>query len=253
MRNEQLNRYVRNITLKEIDEEGQEKLLNSKVLVIGAGGLGSPLLLYLAASGIGTIGIIDDDKVDLSNLQRQIIYKNDDVDQPKTHAAKKRLLELNPDINIITHQLRLDETNIDNIIKDYDIIADGSDNFETRFLVNERCFRHKKPLVSAAVVGFSGQVYTFKPYLDGHPCYRCIYPELPAPNASPPCREFGVLGSVVGQVGSFQATEIIKELLNIGESLSGKMIMIDALYADIKKVKINRDPNCLCCANERKK
>ncbi len=248
MNNDQLNRYVRNITLAEIGEEGQEKLLEAKVLIIGAGGLGSPLALYLAASGVGTIGIIDSDLVDISNLQRQILYKTNDVGKEKTKSATNRLLELNPTIKIIPHQLRLDASNIDNIVKDYDIVADGCDNFETRFLVNKTCLKHKKTLVSAAAVGFSGQLYSFKPYLGApHPCYQCIYPEIPDPEASPNCHEFGVLGSVVGQIGAWQASEIIKEILNIGKGLSGQMLMIDTLYTSVKKIKVNRNPNCICC------
>ena len=251
MNNEQLNRYVRNMTLDEIGEEGQEQLLRSKVLVIGAGGLGSPLLLYLAAAGIGTIGIADDDIVAISNLQRQIIYNSEDVGNDKVTSATKRIKHLNPDIKIIPHQLRLDATNIDEIIENYDIIADGCDNFPTRFIVNEACLRHKKTLVSAASIGFSGQLYTFKPYLGSpYPCYQCIYPKIPAPDATPHCYQSGILGSVVGQIGSFQATEIIKELLNIGESLAGQMLIFDALYADVRKVKVHKDSNCICCAKK---
>ncbi len=248
MDNEQLNRYVRNITLPEIGEEGQGILLKSKVLIIGAGGLGSPLALYLASAGIGTIGIVDNDKVDISNLQRQIIYKTLDIGKKKPLAAKERILELNPNINIFAHNLRLNENNIDEIIKFYDIIADGSDNFATRFTVNNACFRHKKPLISAAVTGFIAQIYSFKPYLDAlQPCYQCIYEKLPDRNATPNCINFGVLGSVAGIAGSWQASEIIKEILNIGQSLAGHMLVIDALYANIKKVKINKNPNCPCC------
>ncbi len=251
MDNNQLNRYVRNIVLKEIGEEGQEKLLNAKVLIVGAGGLGSSSLLYLAASGVGEIGIIDNDKVEISNLQRQIIYKNSDLGQNKARAAKKRLLEFNPDITIQHFEDRLEKSNIDEIIKDFDIVGDGCDNFPTRFLVNEACFNHKKTLVSAATIGFSGHIYCFKPYSDPQePCFSCLYPQEPSNEAMPRCYEFGVLGSLVGQMGAWQASEIIKEILGIGESLAGQMIIIDALYNEIKKVKIQKEPNCPICSKE---
>ena len=245
--NDQL-RYARNISLPEIGEAGQHKLLESRVLVIGAGGLGSPLLLYLAAAGVGTIGVIDDDRVALSNLQRQIIHETGDIDQPKVHSASEAMHDLNPNIRINTYNKRLTSANIDEIIKDYDVIADGCDNYETRFLVNKTCFTHKKPLVSGAVIGFSGHLYTFKPYLNGNnPCYQCLYPQQPAADATPKCSESGVLGSVTGIIGAWQATEVVKELLEIGESLSGNMVILDALYADIRKVKLTRDPDCKTC------
>ncbi len=253
MRHDQAIRYARNISLPEIGEDGQKRLLQSKVLVIGAGGIGSPLLLYLAATGIGTIGIVDNDRVELSNLQRQILHETVDTGRPKTLSAVDALSDLNPDITIISHNLRLDSSNVDTIINNYDIVADGCDNFETRFLVNAACLHHKKTLVSAAVIGFSAQLYTFKPYLGApQPCYQCFYPELPPPTALPNCSESGVLGSVAGQIGSCQATEIVKELLNIGESLSGKMLLIDALSSNTRKVKINRNVACICCTKDKK-
>jgi adenylyltransferase/sulfurtransferase len=249
MNHDQAIRYARNISLAEIGQSGQAGLMRARVLVIGAGGLGSPLLLYLAATGVGTIGIVDDDRVALSNLQRQILHETGDIGRPKTASASEALYDLNPDVKVIQHHCRLDASNIDNIIKDYDLVADGCDNFETRFLVNAACLRHQKTLVSAAIIGFSGQLYTFKPYLGApHPCYQCLYPELPSPSATPRCSDAGVLGSIGGQMGSWQATQVLKELLNIGQSLSGYMMLLDALNNDVRKVKLPRDPACLCCA-----
>jgi adenylyltransferase/sulfurtransferase len=243
-------RYSRQLCLPEIGKAGQEKLLKSKVLVIGAGGLGSPLLLYLAASGVGTIGIIDDDKVELSNLQRQVLHETGDVGVAKTQSARDALSDLNPDITITCCQTRLDEGNIDNIIANYDIIADGSDNFSTRFLVNDRCFSHGKTLVSAAIQGFTGQLSTFKAHLgQPHPCYRCIYPEIPPRDTAPPCSETGILGGVAGIMGTWQSIEIIKELVGFGESLSGSLVIFDALTSTSRKVKVRRNTGCLCCAN----
>ena len=244
-------RYSRNTTLKEISREGQEKLLNSSVLVVGAGGLGSPLLLYLAAIGIGRIGIIDDDKVDLSNLQRQIIHETNDIGCLKTESASESVYDLNPDIKVEIYNQRLTENNITEIIKKYDIIADGSDNFETRFLINDICHKEKRTLVSAAILEFSGQLYTFKSYADScYPCYRCLYNDIPPAGTAPKCSESGVLGSVAGIMGSWQATEIIKEILGIGESLAGYFIIFDALTSESRKIKINPDPKCKCCGNK---
>ncbi len=250
MHHDQEVRYARNVSLPEIGSDGQERLLSSKVLVVGAGGLGSPLLFYLAAAGVGTIGVADDDRVALSNLQRQILHETGDIGHSKVESAADTIGDLNPDVQVVPHICRLDESNVDEIISCYDLVADGCDNFETRFLVNQACLRHNKTLVSSAVIGFSGQLYTFKPYLGvPHPCYQCIYPELPPPDVTPNCSESGVLGSVVGQMGSCQATEVIKELLGIGESLSGQMIMVDALTNTIRKVKVARDPSCACCGD----
>lgn len=242
-------RYARNIILPQIGEAGQEKLLSSKVLVLGAGGLGSPLILYLAASGVGTIGIIDNDKVALSNLQRQIIHESSDIGRAKVSSASDSVSYLNPDVNVITYDERINEDNIDHIISEYDIVADGCDNFETRFLVNESCFKNHKTLVSAAILGFSGQLYSFKPYIAGdNPCYNCIYPEMPPSDVVPSCSEAGIIGSVAGIMGSWQATEVIKEIVGFGESLSGSMIVFDALTASSKKVKVHRDSECICCS-----
>ena len=244
-------RYARNISLPEVGTAGQERLSQAKVLVVGAGGLGSPLLLYLTAAGIGTIGIVDDDRVALSNLQRQVLHETADIGRLKTDSARDALQDLNPEVKIIPHAFRLDDTNAATLIQDYDLIADGCDNFETRFLVNAACLKAEKTLGSAAVIGFGGQLYTFKPYLGApHPCYQCLCPELPPPDATPRCADSGVLGSVAGILGAWQATEAIKELLGIGESLSGHMLLLDALKAEIRKVKLPRDPACVCCGGE---
>ncbi len=241
-------RYARNISLPEIGRAGQDRLGRAKVLVVGAGGLGSPLLLYLAAAGVGTLGVVDHDLVALSNLQRQILYETTDIGQAKAEAAQFALNDMNPEVKVIPHHTRLDESNIEEIIGGYDLVADGSDNFATRFLVNSHCLKAKKTLVSAAVIGFGGQLYSFKPYLGApHPCYQCLCPRLPPPDATPRCADSGVLGSVAGILGSWQATEVIKELLGIGESLSGYMLLLDALKAEIRKIKLPRDPMCKCC------
>lgn len=244
---DRLVRYSRNIKLPEIGERGQQRLLSSSVLVIGAGGLGSPIALYLAASGVGKIGIIDGDKVELSNLQRQIIHETSDIKRNKVDSAKDSIHDLNPEIEVITFDFRLDENNAAKIISGYDIIVDGSDNFETRFMVNDVCYELKKPLISGAINRFDGQVYTFKSYQEGKPCYRCIYPEVPPAGTMPNCSEHGVIGAIAGVVGSMQATEVIKELLGIGESLAGFMIVIDALNNNYRKVKVNKDKNCKTC------
>lgn len=251
LQHDQHLRYARNISLPEISADGQQALLQSRVLVVGAGGLGSPLLLYLAAAGVGTLGIADADRVALSNLQRQVLHETADLDRPKVESAADALQDLNPEIKIVPYPVRLDAGNADDLIAQYDLVADGSDNFATRLLVNAACFRHRKTLVSAAVMGFAGQLYTFKPYLGGdHPCYQCLVNELPPPEATPRCAEAGVLGSVAGTLGAWQATEVIKELLGIGDSLSGHMLLLDALAATIRKVKLPRDPECGCCGRK---
>lgn len=243
------HRYARHISLPEIGADGQEVLLQSRVLVVGAGGLGSPLLLYLAAAGVGAIGVVDDDRVALNNLQRQILHETADVGRAKTASAADALKDLNPDITVIPHPVRLDDTNSAELIRAYDLIADGCDNFQTRFLLNRECLKQGKTLVSAAVMGFAGQLSTFKPYLGApHPCYQCLHPELPLPEVTPSCNEAGVLGSVAGQMGAWQTTEVIKELLGVGSSLSGYLLLLDGLNASVRKVKLPRDPACPCCA-----
>ena len=245
----QLYRYSRNIILNNIGGVGQKKLLLSKVLVVGAGGLGSPILYYLAATGIGTIGIIDYDIVEISNLQRQILHSTKDITRKKTLSAKEKLNELNPDIKIKIYNEKLNLNNINNIIKEYDIIADGSDNFETRFILNDNCFKQKKILVSGAVQGFEGYISTFK-FLDrfSSPCYRCIFPEPPPENSVDNCSTAGILGSVAGVVGSMQATEIVKEVLGIGSGLMGWLLIFDGINGDFRKIKVPKDPKCITCS-----
>lgn len=244
----QLERYARNVILDEVGEEGQLKLLAAKVLVVGAGGLGAPLLLYLAAAGIGTIGVIDDDNVDLTNLQRQVIHDDASVDHPKAESAARRLKALNPDIVIEPIAARLNVGNADDIITRFDLVADGSDNFTTRYLLNDTCYRLKKPLVSAALLRFEAQLSTFKAYLgDPHPCYRCLFPAEPPEDLIPRCEQAGILGPVAGVMGSLQATEVLKEILGIGDSLSGRLIMFDALGPVFREVRFKRDPQCPTC------
>ncbi|MCZ6481998.1 MAG: molybdopterin-synthase adenylyltransferase MoeB [Alphaproteobacteria bacterium] len=245
---EQIERYARHIILPEVGGEGQAKLLQSRVLVIGAGGLGSPLLLYLAAAGTGTLGVVDDDFVDLSNLQRQIIHGTGRIGAAKVESARETLGEINPEVTLVTHQTRLTAENALELIADYDLVADGSDNFATRFLVNDACYLAKTPLVSAALLRFEGQISTFKAYLGGEePCYRCIFREPPPPGLIPTCAEGGVLGAVAGAMGSIQAVEVIKELLGIGESLSGSLVLYDALTTTFRKIKVKPDPECPLC------
>lgn len=246
---QQLERYARNIILDEVGEEGQLKLIKARVLVVGAGGLGAPLLLYLAAAGIGKIGIVDDDIVDITNLQRQVIHDHAAISHLKAESAAKRLQALNPDIVLEPISARLNRANAETIVAAYDIVADGSDNFATRYLLNDVCYRMKKSLVSAALLRFEAQISTFKPYLgDTHPCYRCLFPEEPPEDLIPRCESAGILGPVAGVMGSLQATEILKEILGIGDSLSGRLIMFDALSFIFREVKFKRDPNCTTCA-----
>ncbi|MEE8548356.1 MAG: molybdopterin-synthase adenylyltransferase MoeB [Alphaproteobacteria bacterium] len=245
---EQIERYARHIILPEVGGEGQAKLLQSRVLVVGAGGLGSPLLLYLAAAGTGTLGVVDDDFVDLSNLQRQVIHGTGRIGAAKVESARETLGEINPEVTLVTHQTRLTAENALELIADYDLVADGSDNFATRFLVNDACYLAKTPLVSAALLRFEGQISTFKAYLGGEePCYRCIFREPPPPGLIPTCAEGGVLGAVAGAMGSIQAVEVIKELLGIGESLSGSLVLYDALTTTFRKIKVKPDPECPLC------
>jgi adenylyltransferase/sulfurtransferase len=242
----QIQRYARHILLREIGGEGQARLLESKVLVIGAGGLGSPLLLYLAAAGVGTIGIVDDDVVDLSNLQRQIVHATQAIGRPKVESARDSVRAINPEVDLIAHQGRIEAANALDLIGAYDVVADGSDNFPTRFLVNDACYLAHKPLVSAAVLRFDAQVSTFKAFETG-PCYRCLFREAPPPGQIPSCAEAGVLGALCGMVGSLQATEVIKEVLGIGESLSGWLIICEALNTTFRKIRLRPDPGCPLC------
>lgn len=248
---EQIERYSRHIILPEVGGKGQRKINSARVFCVGAGGLGSPASLYLAAAGIGTLGIIDGDVVDLSNLQRQILHSTKDLDRPKVVSAKETLLAINPDITVKTYQEKLNSQNILDIIKEYDIILDGSDNFPTRFLINDACFFSKKTLVSGSIFRFEGQVTTLKPH-NNSPCYRCIYPEPPPPGLIPSCQEAGVLGVIAGVIGILQATEALKEILGIGNSLAGHLLIYDALDQRFQTLKVRKDPSCPLCGKEQK-
>lgn len=243
----QIARYSRHILLPEIGGVGQAKLLSAKVLVVGAGGLGSPVILYLAAAGVGSIGIIDDDAVDLSNLQRQVLHRIDGIGSPKVVSAAKAVAALNDDVAVTPLQARLSADNVDEVLTPWDVIADGSDNFATRFLLNDSCRRMGKTLVSAAILRFDGQLSTFKP---GGPCYRCIYPAPPPEGGVPSCSQAGVLGAVAGMMGTMQAAEVVKEILGIGEGMSGKLLIVDALSMTFRSVRVRKDPNCPVCGHE---
>src|SRR3990172_2146782 len=243
---EQIERYSRHIILPEVGGKGQARLLGSKVFILGAGGLGSPALLYLAAAGAGTIGVADADRVDLSNLQRQIIHTTKNIGIPKTQSAKKAIEDLNPDVKVIVYNERLTKENIRNIIKGYDIVLDGSDNFPTRFLMNDASFFEKKTLVSGSMFRFEGQVSVFKPH-QGYPCYRCLYPEPPPKGLVPSCQEAGVLGALAGVIGVLQAVETVKLLLGIGDVLQGHLMIFDALKMTFRKVRVMKDPECALC------
>lgn len=243
---DQIRRYARHIILPEMGGTGQAKLLKARVLVVGAGGLGSPVIQYLAAAGVGTIGVVDDDVVDLSNLQRQILHTTDRVGVAKVDSAAQAVRALNPDVTIVPIRTRLSKDNILDILADYDVVADGSDNFPTRFLVNDACRLAGKTLVSAAILRFDGQLSTYRP---GGPCYRCIYSEEPPEGAVPTCSSAGVLGAMAGTMGSLQATEVVKELLGIGDSMAGKLLIYDALSVTFRVVKVPRDPGCPLCGD----
>ena len=243
---EQVYRYSRNILLPEVGGVGQERLLRSKVFCVGAGGLGSPVALYLAAAGIGTIGIADSDQVDISNLQRQVLHFTDDIGRSKAISAREKLERLNPDVNVIVYEEMITKNNIRNIIKNYDIVLDGSDNFPTRYLVNDACYFEKKTLVSGAILRFEGQVSVFKPHAGG-PCYRCLYSEIPPAGMIPSCEEAGILGAVAGIIGTTQAVETLKEILQIGQTLIGRLLIFNALTMSVMEVKVKRDPKCPLC------
>jgi adenylyltransferase/sulfurtransferase len=247
----QFERYARHLILDRVGEEGQAKLLASRVLVVGAGGLGSPLLLYLAAAGVGTLGIVDDDIVDLSNLQRQIVHPTNAIGARKVDSARATVAAINPEVRVETHAVRLDESNVRDLVGAYDLVADGSDNFTTRYLLNDTCYAMRRALVGAALSPFDGQLSTFKPYLGPpHPCYRCLFREPPPPDSVPRCETAGILGAIAGVMGTLQSTEVLKELLGIGESLSGTLLMYDALRAGFHKIKIPRDPDCPTCSRQ---
>ncbi|HEY8803888.1 MAG TPA: molybdopterin-synthase adenylyltransferase MoeB [Clostridium sp.] len=247
---DQIERYSRHILLSEVGVEGQEKLLSSKVLIIGTGGLGAPAAIYLAAAGVGTIGLVDGDVVDLSNLQRQIIHQTKDVGKPKVESGKETINELNPDVNVITYNKLATSENILDIIKDqdYDFIIDGTDNFAAKFLINDACVLAKKPFSHAGIIRFQGQLTTYIPDNDT-PCYRCIFQSPPPEGMVPTCREAGVLGVMGGVVGTLQATEAIKYILGLGETLAGYLLTYDGLKMEFKKIKINHNKRCGVCGD----
>ncbi len=244
---EQVLRYSRHIIMPQVGPVGQRKLLAAKVLVVGAGGLGSPAALYLALAGVGTIGIVDFDVVDLSNLQRQILHQNDDVGRPKTVSARDTILSYNPDVNVVIHDGPLTSDNAMEIIPQYDVVVNGADNFTTRYLVNDACYFAGKPLVDASILMFDAQMTVFMP---GRGCYRCLFPSPPPPGAVPSCAEAGVLGALTGVIGSLQAVETIKLILGIGEPMVGRLLLYDALAGEFRMVKLRRDPACPLCGDE---
>jgi sulfur-carrier protein adenylyltransferase/sulfurtransferase len=245
---EQRERYSRHLLVPEIGLEGQTKLLEAKVLLLGAGGLGSPTALYLAAAGVGTLGIVDDDEVDLSNLQRQVIHTTDRIGVPKVDSAEQAVKAINPDVNVVKYKTRLDASNIMEIIEGYDVIVDGVDNFPTRYLLNDATVRLDIPVVSASILGFDGQLSVFKPH-DG-PCYRCLYPVPPPAELAPSCGANGVLGVLPGTMGLLQATEVIKLVTGAGEPLVGRLLLYEALGASFTELKVRRDPECPICSKD---
>lgn len=247
---DQMARYSRHLRIPEVGEKGQLKLLKSKVLLVGAGGLGSPAGVYLAASGVGTIGLVDYDIVDESNLQRQILHWTSSIGTPKVDSARRTLFEVNPDVKVKTYPIHLDASNILDVMQDYDVIVSGSDNFTTAYMVNDAAVMLKKPVVYGSILRFDGQASTFIPY-EG-PCYRCLFPEATPPDMAPSCDEAGVLGVLPGVVGLIQATEVIKLLLNIGTPLCGYLLLYDALDMSFKKFKLRRDPKCTTCGPNAK-
>lgn len=245
---DQRNRYARHVRLPEVGEAGQLRLLGSSALIVGAGGLGSPAALYLAAAGVGTIGVVDDDVVDASNLQRQVLHNVERVGMPKAESARETLVSLNPDVKVEMHAERLTASNALRIMSGYDVIVDGGDNFPTRYLVNDASLHLRTPVVHGSIFRFEGQVSVFDPYQG--PCYRCVHREPPPPELAPSCAEAGVLGVLPGIVGSIQAMEAIKILLGIGDTLAGRLMIYDALDQDFTTVSIERDPDCLACADQ---
>ncbi len=243
---EQVTRYSRHIIMPQVGSTGQRTIMASKVLIVGAGGLGSPVAVYLALAGVGTIGLVDFDVVDLSNLQRQILHQTEDVGRPKVQSAKETLHRYNPDVNVVLHEEPLTSDNALEIISRYDIVVNGADNFAARYLVNDACVFLKKPLVDGSILLFEGQATV---YLPGEGCYRCLFPAPPPPGLVPSCAEAGVLGALCGLVGSIQASETLKLILGIGESLNGRLLIIDALTMELRALKIRRDPNCVVCGD----
>ena len=244
---DEVRRYSRHLIIPDVAMAGQQRMMNAKVLCVGAGGLGSPALMYLAAAGIGTLGIVEFDTVDESNLQRQIIHGQSDIGKSKALSAKEKIAEINPFVNVITHELRLDTSNVMEIFSQYDIIVDGTDNFATRYLVNDACVLLKKPYVWGSIYRFDGQASVF--WAEYGPCYRCLYPEPPPPGMVPSCAEGGVLGVLCASIGSIQTTEAIKVITGIGEPLIGSLMIYDALEMSYRKIKVRKDPNCPLCGD----
>jgi adenylyltransferase/sulfurtransferase len=244
---EELERYARHLVLREVGGVGQAKIRKARVLIIGAGGLGNPAALYLAAAGIGRLGLVVDDRVSLSNLQRQVLFRTADIGRPKVEAGAEALNALNPGVQVQTHATRLTAANVMALIADYDIVADGSDNFATRFLLNDACFFARKVLVSAAVTEFEGQLATYKGHLPGCPCYRCLFPEPPPPGTVQNCSETGVLGAAAGVMGALQGLEVLKEAAGLGAGLSGKILTYKALTAEFRTARLPKDPECALC------
>jgi len=243
---EEIERYARHIILREIGGPGQQKLLNAKLLSIGAGGLGSSALIYLAAAGVGQLGIVDDDTVSLSNLQRQIIHETDAVGLGKTSSAKRTISRINPHVKVREHPVRLDETNVDQLVSDTDLVLDGSDNFVTRYLLNAACVRAKKPLISAAMSQWEGQISLYDPTRGG-PCYQCIFPEAPAEGLAPSCAQAGIMGALAGVIGAMMASEAIKYITGAGKVLRGELLIYDSLFAETRNLKINQRADCPVC------
>ncbi|WP_119167324.1 HesA/MoeB/ThiF family protein [Algihabitans albus] len=244
----EIERYARHLVLPEIGEDGQAKLRSARVLVIGAGGLGAPLLMYLAAAGVGTLGLIDDDVVDLSNLQRQVIHGTGDVGRAKVESAAAAIGRINPEVTVEAHPARLTAQTALQLIESYNLVADGSDNFATRYLVNDACVLAGRTLVSAAIMRFDGQLSTFKPHVGEElPCYRCLFGDQPPRDPKMSCADVGVLGALPGTLGALQATEAVKELLGIGRSMAGRLLLYDALEASFREVRVKRDPVCRVC------
>lgn len=246
LRDDQIERYSRHIILKEVGPKGQDALLRGRILIVGAGGLGSPIALYLAAAGVGTIGIVDADVVDLTNLQRQVIHFTDDIGNPKVESARAKMAAINPDVTIHTHQLFLDSTNILDIISNYDFIIDGTDNFPTKFLINDACVIAKKPFSHGGILRFDGQTLTYKP---GTACYRCVFHRPPPPNLVPTCSQAGVLGAVAGILGTIQAAEALKFLIGTGELLTNRMMIFNANSMRFRTVNVKPNPKCPVCGD----
>ena len=245
----QIHRYSRQMILPGFGGKNQKKLAKAKVFLMGAGGLGSPAAIYLAAAGVGTIGLADCDRVELHNLQRQILHRTPDVGLLKVESGKKTLESLNPEVKVKIYSDRVTSANVREMIRDYDLVLDGSDNFPTRFLINDSCFFEKKTLISGAILRFDGQLSTFKPHAGG-PCYRCLFPHPPPPGTVPSCQEAGILGAVAGVIGTLQASEALKEILGIGKSMAGRLLLFNALSLSFEVVNLERNPGCPLCGDQ---